>query len=45
MIALKIAREKDTIDQTRYMHLLDELHAVPEKVKEVLKTSERDPTS
>ena len=37
MIALKIAREKDTIDQTRYMHLLGELHAIPEKVKEVLK--------
>jgi glutamine---fructose-6-phosphate transaminase (isomerizing) len=39
MIALKIAKEKDTIDQTRYMHLLGELHAIPDKVKEVLKTS------
>ncbi|HTI07915.1 MAG TPA: glutamine--fructose-6-phosphate transaminase (isomerizing) [Puia sp.] len=38
MIALKIAREKGTIDQTRYMHLLGELHNIPEKVKEVLKT-------
>jgi glutamine---fructose-6-phosphate transaminase (isomerizing) len=37
MIALKIAREKNTIDTTRYMHLLGELHAIPEKVKEVLK--------
>jgi glucosamine--fructose-6-phosphate aminotransferase (isomerizing) len=39
MIALKIAKEKDTIDQTRYMHLLGELHAIPDKVKEVLKSS------
>jgi glucosamine--fructose-6-phosphate aminotransferase (isomerizing) len=37
MIGLKIAREKGTIDSTRYMQLLAELHAVPEKVKEVLK--------
>jgi len=37
MIALKIAREKGSIDTTRYMQLLSELHAVPEKVKEVLK--------
>src|SRR6201992_3112368 len=39
MIALKIAREKGTIDQTRYMHLLGELHNIPEKVKETLKLS------
>ncbi len=39
MIALKIAREKGTIDQTRYMHLLGGLHNIPEKVKEVLKGS------
>ncbi|HVW58494.1 MAG TPA: glutamine--fructose-6-phosphate transaminase (isomerizing), partial [Puia sp.] len=39
MIALKIAREKGTIDQSRYIHLLEELHAIPEKVKEVLKLS------
>ena len=36
MIALKIAREKGAIDQTRYMHLLSELHTIPEKVKETL---------
>jgi glucosamine--fructose-6-phosphate aminotransferase (isomerizing) len=36
MMALKIAKEKGTIDNTRYMHLIGELHAVPEKVKEVL---------
>ncbi|GGB21907.1 glutamine--fructose-6-phosphate transaminase (isomerizing) [Puia dinghuensis] len=40
MIALKIAHEKGTIDTTRYMQLLGELHSVPEKVKEVLKLSE-----
>ncbi|HMI60622.1 MAG TPA: glutamine--fructose-6-phosphate transaminase (isomerizing) [Puia sp.] len=40
MIALKVAKEKGTIDTTRYMHLLNELHTVPEKVKEVLKLSE-----
>jgi glutamine---fructose-6-phosphate transaminase (isomerizing) len=39
MIALKIAKEKGTIDNTRYMHLLSELHAVPEKAKEVLDLS------
>jgi glutamine---fructose-6-phosphate transaminase (isomerizing) len=39
MIALKIAKEKDTIDHTRYMHLLGELHAIPDKVKEILQTS------
>jgi glucosamine--fructose-6-phosphate aminotransferase (isomerizing) len=39
MIALKIAKEKGTVDQTRYMHLLSELHSIPDKVKEVLKTS------
>jgi glucosamine--fructose-6-phosphate aminotransferase (isomerizing) len=37
MIALKIAREKNSIDPDRYRALLTELHAVPEKVWEVLK--------
>ncbi|HEV3251520.1 MAG TPA: glutamine--fructose-6-phosphate transaminase (isomerizing), partial [Puia sp.] len=36
MIALKVALEKKTIDQNRYNHLLNELHNIPEKVKEVL---------
>ncbi len=40
MVALKIAKQKGTIDEERYMHLLKELHNVPEKVKEVLKTTE-----
>jgi glutamine---fructose-6-phosphate transaminase (isomerizing) len=40
MIALKIAKEKETIDPTRYMHLLAELHTIPEKARETLKTSD-----
>jgi len=36
MIALKLAKEKKTIDDDRYAHLLNELHNIPEKVKEVL---------
>jgi glucosamine--fructose-6-phosphate aminotransferase (isomerizing) len=40
MIALKIAKEKGSIEQTRYLQLLNELHIVPEKVKEVLKLAE-----
>jgi glutamine---fructose-6-phosphate transaminase (isomerizing) len=37
MIALKIAKERGSIDTTRYMQLLGELHVIPEKVREVLK--------
>src|SRR3984957_14050794 len=39
MIALKVAREKGSIDDTRYLHLLNELHNVPEKAKELLAIS------
>ena len=38
MVALKVAFEKGTIDQKRYMNLLNELHEIPEKVKSILKT-------
>jgi glucosamine--fructose-6-phosphate aminotransferase (isomerizing) len=31
MIALKIAKEKGSIDNKRFMHLLQELHGIPEK--------------
>jgi glucosamine--fructose-6-phosphate aminotransferase (isomerizing) len=41
MIALKIAHEKRTISNERYVHLLNELHSIPEKVKEVLLLSDR----
>jgi glucosamine--fructose-6-phosphate aminotransferase (isomerizing) len=37
MIALKIAKQKGTIDEERYMHLLNELHEIPEKIREILK--------
>ena len=40
MIALKIAFEKQTITEERFMHLLGELQAVPEKIKELLRSSE-----
>src|SRR4029077_1939481 len=36
MIALKLAKEKKSISQERYLNLLNELHNIPEKVKEVL---------
>src|SRR5882672_941043 len=36
MIALKLAKEKNSIDDDRYTYLLNELHNIPEKVKEVL---------
>ena len=39
MIALKVAREKGSIDDTRYLQLLNELHNVPEKIKELLTLS------
>jgi glucosamine--fructose-6-phosphate aminotransferase (isomerizing) len=39
MIALKVAREKGTIDDTRYLQLLNELHTVPEKIRELLTLS------
>jgi glutamine---fructose-6-phosphate transaminase (isomerizing) len=40
MIALKIAKERGSIDPTRYMQLLSELHVIPEKVREVLQLKE-----
>jgi glucosamine--fructose-6-phosphate aminotransferase (isomerizing) len=40
MIALKIARERGSIDTTRYMQLLSELHVIPEKVRELLKVND-----
>ena len=40
MMALKIAKEKGTISDERYNHLLFELEAVPEKVEAILKSAE-----
>ena len=41
MMALKIAKQKGTIDEERYMHLLQELHDIPDKIAEVLKSAEQ----
>ncbi|HET6769406.1 MAG TPA: glutamine--fructose-6-phosphate transaminase (isomerizing), partial [Chitinophagaceae bacterium] len=40
MVALKIAKQKGTIDEERYMHLLQELHDVPQKIADVLKNAD-----
>jgi glucosamine--fructose-6-phosphate aminotransferase (isomerizing) len=40
MIALKIAKEKGALDPKRYMALLKELEAVPEKVSKVLESKD-----
>ena len=37
MMALKIAYAKNTITKDRYLQLMNDLYAVPEKVKEILK--------
>lgn len=39
MIALKIAKEKGTLEQKRFLHLLNELHDVSDKVKVLLDTN------
>jgi glucosamine--fructose-6-phosphate aminotransferase (isomerizing) len=40
MIALKIAHEKQSISEERYLALLSELQVIPEKVKELLHNSD-----
>jgi glutamine---fructose-6-phosphate transaminase (isomerizing) len=40
MIALKIAHDKGSIDKERYMHLLNELHEIPQKVNKVLEAND-----
>jgi len=41
MVALKIAKEKGTISDERYSHLLYELEAIPEKADALLKGAEQ----
>jgi glucosamine--fructose-6-phosphate aminotransferase (isomerizing) len=41
MIALKLAKEKGTIDENRYRHLLTELHLIPEKVQVALEQADQ----
>jgi glucosamine--fructose-6-phosphate aminotransferase (isomerizing) len=40
MIALKLAKEKGTIEEKRYLHLLTELHDIPEKVQVILEQTD-----
>ncbi len=40
MIALKIAHDKGTLDEERYRHLLNELHAIPDKVSAILENTD-----
>lgn len=40
MIALKIAKEKGTLDQRRFLHLLNELHEISDKVKTILESND-----
>ena len=40
MVALKIAKQKGSIDEERYMHLLQELHDIPDKIADVLKSAD-----
>ena len=40
MIALKIAKQKGTIDEERYMRLLQELHDIPDKMADILKSAD-----
>jgi glucosamine--fructose-6-phosphate aminotransferase (isomerizing) len=40
MIALKIAKDKGTIDQKRFMYLLNELHEISDKVKTLLESND-----
>ena len=41
MLALALAKEKGTIDQEEYLHIVRELHAIPDKMGQVLKLNSR----
>ncbi len=41
MLALALAKEKGTISNEDYMHIVKELHEIPAKIKEVLKLNDR----
>lgn len=40
MIAIKVGYAKKSIDQVRYLHLINELHEVPEKINLILQSAE-----
>jgi glucosamine--fructose-6-phosphate aminotransferase (isomerizing) len=37
MMTIKMAREKNSITEEKYLHLLNELHSIPEKIREILR--------
>lgn len=41
MLSLALAKEKGTISTADYLHIVEELHKIPEKMKEVLKLNNR----
>ena len=41
MVALKLAKEKNTITEERYLHLINELHTIPEKVTRTLESADK----
>ena len=41
MLALTLAREKGTIDETQYLNIVRELNSIPGKMKEVLKLNDK----
>ena len=41
MVALKIAKQKGSIEEERYMQLLQELHDIPDKIAKVLTSAEK----
>ncbi len=41
LMALMLANKKGTITKTRYHHLLNELHSIPEKVEKTLKVNDQ----
>ena len=41
MLALTLAREKQTIDEAKYLTIVHELRQIPDKMKEVLKLDDR----
>ena len=41
MLALALAKEKGTISNDDYMHIVKDLHEIPAKIKEVLKLNDR----
>lgn len=41
MLALALAKEKGTISNDDYMHIVKELHEIPAKIKEVLRLNDR----